>query len=147
MVPELDFRWEPFKICEKSWKLMGLSAKLKIYRLFLSLLRNSGPVPSKDMQAHPPLSFAPIFMKDAECVETNKKLIFRFFRFLFYYFPSYGHFCTQNIVNFQWIFTYNSRNKNRKKILYRFSFVSAHSSSFIKIWPLLKEGWGGSAYP
>ena len=34
--------------------------------------------------------------------------------FPIFYFSSYGHFCTQNIVNFLWIFTYNSKNKNCK---------------------------------
>ena len=33
------------------------------------------PVPSKDMQTPPPLSFALIFMKDAQCAESNEKSI------------------------------------------------------------------------
>ena len=32
----------------------------------------------------PPLSFAPIFMKDVQCSESNEKSIFRFFLFLFF---------------------------------------------------------------
>ena len=36
-----------------------------------------GPVPSKDMQT-PPLRNGPIFMKNAQCAETNEKSIFRF---------------------------------------------------------------------
>ena len=41
---------------------------------------------------------------------------------------SSGHFCTQNDPNFRWIFTHNSKNKNRKICLFRFSFYSAHSA-------------------
>ena len=43
-------------------------------------------VPSKDMQIPPtaPLRNSRIFMKDAQCAETNEKYIFRFFRFLFF---------------------------------------------------------------
>ena len=55
-----------------------------------------------------------------------------------FYFSSYGNFCTQNMVNFRWIFTHSSKNKNRQKNVFRFSFYSAHSTSFIKIWPLLR---------
>ena len=33
----------------------------------------------------PPLRNGPIFMKDAQCAETNEKLIFQFLRFLFYF--------------------------------------------------------------
>ena len=41
------------------------------------LLSIVDPVPSKDMQTLL-LSFAPIFMKDAQCVELNEKSIFRY---------------------------------------------------------------------
>ena len=40
----------------------------------------TGYFPTQDMQAAPPLplSFAPVFMKDAQCAESNEKSIFRF---------------------------------------------------------------------
>ena len=37
-----------------------------------------GPVPSKDMQTPPPISFAPIFMKYVHSADSNEKLIFIF---------------------------------------------------------------------
>ena len=37
---------------------------------------DGGLFPTKDMQTPPPLSFAPVFMKDAECAETNEGSIF-----------------------------------------------------------------------
>ena len=37
--------------------------------------------------------------------------------------------------------------KIAKKIYFDFSFYSAHSASFIKIWPPLGGGEGGSSYP
>ena len=44
-------------------------------------------------------------MKDAECSETNEKLYFFKKKF-----PSYRHFCIQNMVNFRWIFTITRKN-------------------------------------
>ena len=40
-----------------------------------------GPVPSKDMQTPPALKSCQIFMKDAECAETNEKINFPIFIF------------------------------------------------------------------
>ena len=60
--------------------------------------------------------------------------------FAIFIFWSYCRFCTQKDPNFRWIFTHNSKNKNWEKILFRFSFYSAHSASFIKIWPPLEGG-------
>ena len=39
-----------------------------------------------------------IYIKEAECAETNGKSIFRFFQF---FFLSYGNFCPQNISNYR----------------------------------------------
>ena len=65
-----------------------------------------------------------------------------------FYFSSYGHLCTQYMVNFQWNFTHNSKNKNHKKNLIRFSFFSVHSeltvpSISIQMWQLLRKGGKG----
>ena len=53
----------------------------RVNALFLQYQRAYalGPDPTKDMQT--PVSFDPVFMKDAECAETNKKSIFRFMFF------------------------------------------------------------------
>ena len=40
-----------------------------------------------------------------------------------FYFSSYGYFCTQNIVNFRWIFTHSSKNKNCKKKYFVFHSI------------------------
>ena len=58
------------------------------------------------------------------------------------YFSSYGHFCTQNVTNFRWIFTHNSKHEYQEKKVFCFSFVSTHSASFIKMCPLLRGGCG-----
>ena len=39
---------------------------------FFNYIKNVGPVPSEDMQT-PPLSFAPILMKDSQSAEFNEK--------------------------------------------------------------------------
>ena len=34
-----------------------------------------------------------------------------------FHFSSYGHFCSQTMVNFRWIFSHKSKNKNRTSVL------------------------------
>ena len=55
--------------------------------IYFSFYKNTseiiGSVPTKDMQI-PPLSFNPIFMKDAQYAKSNEKSIFLFFQFLFF---------------------------------------------------------------
>ena len=41
------------------------------------------------------------------------------------------------------IFIHNSKNRNHKTFLSRFSFYIVHSTSSIKIWPLLRGRGGG----
>ena len=56
---------------------------------------------------------------------------------------SYCRFCTQNYPNFRWIFTHNSKNKNRRIFLLFFPLYSTNSTSFIKFLkcsPLLSGG-------
>ena len=67
------------------------------------------------------------------------------FDFSDFHFSSYGYFFTRNDPNFRRIFTHSSKNINCKKILFHFSFYSAHSAPVIKMWPFLRGG--GSAYP
>ena len=47
------------------------------------------------------------------------------------YFSSYGHFCTQDMVNFRRIFTHNLKNKNWENLIFDFSSDSAHSASIM----------------
>ena len=49
-------------------------------------------------------------------------------------------FFTQNDPNFQWIFTHNSKNKNRRIFLLFFPYYTAHPGSFIK-FPLHILEW------
>ena len=71
-------------------------------------------------------------MKDVECSESNVKSIFSFSDF---YFSSYGHFYTQNMVSFWPIFTKTFSQKpifTEKKSEYfvlSFSFVSERFSN------------------
>ena len=51
------------------------------YRTWVeTTFKHFGPVPSKDMQTLP-LSFAPIFMKDAHSAESNENSILKFLFF------------------------------------------------------------------
>ena len=73
-----------------------------------------------------------IYMKDAECAETNEKLIFRLFWFLVF---EVWWFLYSKLVNSSIIIEYKidhilkTKNRNNRKI--DFSFVSAHCASFI----------------
>ena len=78
-----------------------------------------------------------IYVQDAECAESKKKQFFHF------YFSSYRHFLiifVTSIPQFSMNFHANSKNKSHKKNVFRFSFYSVHFVSFIKLWPLLREG-------
>jgi len=59
-----------------------------------------GSVPTNDKQTPLPLSFDPTLMKDAQCAETNEKLIFRFLfmELLQLKFPIFSHFCTEKKI-------------------------------------------------
>ena len=105
---------------------------LRIFQLSVQTSRSVnvatglGPVPSKDMQTLP-LSFAPIFMKDAQCVESNKKSIFRFLFFeLSWKFIENWQFLVQN--------DYNSKNKNLKLGLFFYSADCSSSCKFDQSW-------------
>ena len=50
----------------------------------------------------------------------------------------YGYFSSSR--QFTMNFRDNSKNECRKKYSFRYSFYSAHSASFTRIWPLLKGG-------
>ena len=64
---------------------------VKIYIEYLKILKTNhcsavtGPVQSKDMKTPSSLlSSSPIFMKDAQCAETNENEILQCLRFLFF---------------------------------------------------------------
>ena len=52
-----------------------------------------------------------MYMKDAECAETNKNLFFDFCEFLFLW---YGRFYTNFSMIFEYKIDHNSKTKNRK---------------------------------
>ena len=72
---------------------------------------------SKQGYADPPFSFSPIIMKDAKCVESNEKSIFRF---LFFELSWKFH---QKLGCFEYNNNHNSKNKNRKLICYSFQHI------------------------
>ena len=72
-----------------------------------------------------------IYMKDAECVETNEKSIFRFWFFELW------SFLYSKQPQFSMNFHDNSKNKNQK---IDFSFDSVHYASFITTWAKLRGG-------
>ena len=74
-----------------------------------------------------------IYMKDAESKEKSN---FRFFRFLF--FELSPEILRRHHPNFRWFFHDNSKHKYRKKIVFFFSFSSAHSTSSMKTGSKLK---------
>ena len=100
--------------------------------IYITLL---GPVPTKNKQTplpSPPLSFDPIFMKDAEYAESNEKTNF-YFRVMVISVPQF------------------SMNFIKIEKLFFFSSYSAHST-FIKTGSKQRRRWGGggslqSAYP
>ena len=79
-------------------------------------LKLFGIFPTKDMQTLHPLSFDPVFMDDAQCAETNEKLIFRFL-----FFESWS-FLYSKLPIFDEFFDHNSKNKNRKNLKIGSSF-------------------------
>ena len=80
---------------------------------------------SKQGYADPPFSFSPIIMKDAKCVESNEKSIFRF---LFFEFSWKMH----RKLGYK-----NDHNAINKNLKFNVSFDSADSASFMWIWTLL----------
>ena len=72
---------------------------------------------SKQGYADPPFSFSPIIMKDAKCVESNEKSIFRFLFFELWSFLNSKH------PNFRWIFTITRQIKIGKLIFHSLQHV------------------------
>ena len=91
----------------------------------------SWPCPSKTMQTPLPTEVIRFLWKILNVLK-NEKWILRFSRFLF--FELWWKFI-ENWPYFEYLNDRHSKNKNRK---YDFSFNSAHSASFMWIWPLLK---------
>ena len=69
-----------------------------------------------------PLSFASIFMKDAQGAESNEKSIFRFLFF---------ELSWKLIENWGTKMTITRKIKNGKNLKFEFSFDSAHSASLM----------------
>ena len=68
-------------------------------------------------------------MKDAQCAETNEKLVFRFMRFLVFELRSILYSkIIKKLTNFQYKKDHISKTKNWK---IDFSFASAHSAYFM----------------
>ena len=76
-------------------------------------------------------------MQDAVCAESKEKSCIRFSDYIF--FLSNGHFFIQN-WQFSMNFHDNSKNENRNNRKIDFSFVSAHSASFMKMGARLRGG-------
>ena len=128
----------------KLYPLIKSTIHISVYRIQLlcillwKLFIVMGFVPSKGMQTAlppPPLKFCSHFHeRGAMCLIKWKT------NFSIYIFQVIGKihrklavFITKMIKT-----DHNSENENRKNLIHDFSFVSAHSASFIKIWALLK---------
>ena len=72
------------------------------------------------------------FKKDAECAESERKILFQIFisRVIVKVHRKLQILSTKN--------DHISKTKYRKNLKIHFSFISAHSASFMHIWPLMK---------
>ena len=86
--------------------------------------------------------FSKLFKFTRKMRNVLKQIKNQFSDFCHFYFSSYGLFLYSKHSLFSMNFDHNSKNKDRKNMKYHFSFVSAHSMSFISIWPILR-GRGG----
>ena len=106
---------------------------LLVFMLYFSIKNSKGLVPSKDMQTPSPQMWSDFNEWCGMCWIERK------INFSIYIFLSYEWKFVENWPYFEYKNDHNSKNKNRKNLIHDFYFDSAHSASFMYIWPLLNK--------